>query len=326
MSDKIVSAGDMKFRVVPEWPGPDGLKFREVAGVAVDSQGLVYVFNRGENPVMVFEPDGTLHDEWGGDLFTRAHNITIGPDDLVYAVDVAEHTVTKTTTSGEVLMTLGTKGQPSDTGITTDYRTITHGGPPFNQPTKAALNADGDIFVSDGYGNARVHRFAADGTLKNSWGEPGNEPGQFNLSHAVAISPDGRVYVADRENSRLQVFTQNGEHLDTWDEFSRPCDVFVGPDGLVYVAELGHKGGLGLAAPTNNPGIPSSSVWTVDHELVGKWGSDDIFEPGSFFSPHGIAIGPDGSLYVGEVTLSGDAGRGTFPDSYRSIQKFERVS
>ncbi|MFP6679586.1 MAG: peptidyl-alpha-hydroxyglycine alpha-amidating lyase family protein [Dehalococcoidia bacterium] len=326
MPDKIVAAGDMKFRVVPGWPGPDGQKFREVAGVAVDSQGLVYVFNRGTNPVMVFEPDGTLHDEWGSDLFTRAHNITIGPDDLVYAVDVAEHLVTKTTTSGEVLMTIGNKGQPSDTGITTDYRTITHGGAPFNQPTKAALNADGDIFVSDGYGNSRVHRFGSDGTLKLSWGEPGTADGEINLSHAVAVSPDGRVYVCDRENSRLQVFTQEGEHLDTWNEVSRPCDVFIGPDGLVYVAELGHKGGLSLAAPTDNPGIPSMSIWTVDHELVGKWGSDDIFEPGSFFSPHGIAIGPDNSLYVGEVTVSGDAGRGSFGEDYRSIQKFERVA
>ncbi|MCH7906703.1 MAG: hypothetical protein IIB26_04655, partial [Chloroflexi bacterium] len=118
MPDTIVSAGDMKFRVVPGWPGPEGAEFREVAGVAVDSQGLVYVFNRGERPVMVFEPDGTLHDAWGGDIFTRAHNITIGPDDSIYAVDVADHTVRKTTLSCEVLMTIGTPDRPSDTGVT----------------------------------------------------------------------------------------------------------------------------------------------------------------------------------------------------------------
>ncbi len=323
----VISVGDLKFRLVPGWPGvPQAGEFVEVAGVTVDSSDRVYVFNRGERPVMVFESDGRFVDSWGGDVFTRAHNVTAGPDDSLYLVDVADHTVRKTTTGGDMLMTLGNANEPSDTGVTTDYRTIKYGGPPFNQPTKVALNAEGDLFVSDGYLNARVHRFTPEGKLVNSWGEPGAGPGEFNLSHALAISPDGRVFVCDRENSRMQVFTQDGDFLDQWNDVSRPCDAFFGPDGLLYVAELGHKAGLGLAAPTDNPGIPSMSVWTADHELVGRWGEDDHMAPGSFFAPHGIAIDSQGSLYVGEVTVSGDAGRGTIPGDYRSLQKFERVS
>ncbi len=223
-------------------------------------------------------------------------------------------------------MTIGTPGTPSDTGATSDYRTVTHGGDPFHQPTKAVLNSAGEIFVSDGYLNARVHHFAADGSHINSWGEPGTEPGNFNLCHAVAINDAGTVFVCDRENSRLQLFDQSGNFLEEWTDVSRPCDVYVGPTGLIYVAELGHKAGLALAMPTDNPGVPSMSIWTADHQLIGRWGTDDMLAPGSFFAPHGIAIDSAGSIYVGEVTVSGDAGLGNIPSDFRTIQKFEVVA
>ena len=328
MSDNLIQAGDLTLRVDPSWPDlPGGMDLVEVAGVAVDSKNRVYVFNRGDQPMAIFEPDGTFVDSWGGDIFTRAHNVFIGPDDSVYAVDAGDHTTRKLTPDGKVLMTLGTPGVPSDTGATTDYRTIEQSAGPFYTPTKAVLNNDGDLFVSDGYMNARVHRFKADGELVNSWGEPGEAQGHFDLCHSLTIHPDGTVIVCDRENSRLQLFDQDGNFLEEWNDVSRPCDVYIGPkDGLIYVAELGHKGGMSLAKPTDNPGIPSVSIWTRDHTLVGKWGDDDFTLPGAFFSPHGIAIDGDGSIYVGEVTVSGDAGKGLIPDDLACIQKFEVVS
>ncbi|NQW18259.1 MAG: hypothetical protein HQ478_12320 [Chloroflexi bacterium] len=326
MSSNLIQAGDLTLRVDPNWPDlSKGPKLVEVAGVAVDSKNRVYVFNRGDHPMAIFEPDGTFIGSWGEDIFNRAHNVFIGPDDSVYAVDAGDHTTRKFTTEGELLMTLGTPNVPSDTGVTDDYRTIKYGGPPFNVPTKAVLNKDGDLFVSDGYKNARVHRFTADGELVNSWGEPGEAQGHFDLCHSLTIHPDGTVIVCDRENSRLQLFDQDGTFLEEWTDLSRPCDVYIGPDGLIYVAELGHKGGLSLAKPTDNPGIPSVSIWTRDHERVGIWGDDDFTLPGAFFCPHGIAIDGDGSIYVAEVTVSGDAGRGVIPDDLACIQKFEVV-
>ncbi len=326
LQETIVSAGSRQFRVAPSWPDvPDGMDLVEVAGVAIDSSDRVYVFNRGADPMAIFEPDGTFVSAWGQGVFTRAHNVFIGPDGSVYAVDVGDHSVRKCTPDGEVLMTLGNPGTPGDTGATTDYRTIQHGGPPFNAPTKAVLNDAGEIFVSDGYMNARVHHFSAEGELLNSWGQPGDAPGQFNLCHSIAVGPDGTLYVCDRENSRLQLFDQSGGFIEEWTDVSRPCDVYAGPDGLIYVAELGHKAGLALAKPVDTPGVPSLSVWEPGHTLVGRWGEDDILAPGSFFAPHGIALDSQGNLYVAEVTVSGDAGRGVIPPGYRAIQKFEPV-
>src|SRR5262249_26447339 len=149
---------------------------KEVAGVATDSQDRVYVFNRGDHPLMVFNRDGTFVKSWGEGLFKRPHGIIIGPDDSVYCTDDFDHTVRKFTPDGRLLMTLGTSGQPSDTGATSvDFRTILRAGPPFHYPANVALSPEGNIFVSDGYGNARIHKFSSDGRLLSSWGEPGTK-------------------------------------------------------------------------------------------------------------------------------------------------------
>src|SRR5947209_5389993 len=197
---------DYHYKALENWERlPDGWSFGEVAGVATNSRGHVYVFNRGEHPLMVFDREGLFLTSWGEGLVVRAHGITIGPDDAVYLTDDVDHTVRKFTPEGRLLQTLGTSGRASDTGIVgLDYRTIQRCGEPFNRPTNLALAADGSMYVTDGYGNARVHKFAPDGHLLFSWGEPGTGPGQFNLPHGIALDRFGRVYVADRENSRIQ--------------------------------------------------------------------------------------------------------------------------
>src|SRR5262249_34032974 len=156
--------------------------------------------NRGEHPVIVFGEAGAYQFSWGEGLITRAHGIFIDPEDMVYLVDDAGHTVRKFTPDGRLLMTPGTPGPPSGTRAkSSDYRTIRHAGPPFCYPTNLARAADGTLFIADGYGNARVHHFSADGRLLASWGEPGTGPGQFQVPHGIAVSRDGRVFVADRE-------------------------------------------------------------------------------------------------------------------------------
>src|SRR5262245_25677412 len=193
---------------LPGWGQlPPGWDLVEVAGVAIDSQDNVHVFNRGAHPLIVFSPAGDFLRSWGEGLFRRPHGITIGPDDAVYLTDDADHTVRKYSAAGELLLTLGTSGVPSDTGATSmDYRTVRRSGPPFHYPTNLALGPAGEMYVTDGYGNARVHKFARDGRLLFSWGEPGAGAGQFHAPHGVAVDAEGVVLVADRENSRIQRF------------------------------------------------------------------------------------------------------------------------
>jgi hypothetical protein len=142
---------------------PDGWRFVEVAGVATDSQDRVFVFSRGAHPIVIFDRDGQFLGSWGEGLFVRPHGITIGPDDAVYCTDDFDHTVKKLTPEGKILHTLGQSGCPSDTGATSiDFRTIRHAGPPFHCPTNLALASDGSMCISDGYGNARIHKFDRD--------------------------------------------------------------------------------------------------------------------------------------------------------------------
>ena len=244
----------MHYQVDSAWLElPEAAQFIEVAGVAVDSRDRVFVFCRGARPLMIFDRDGRFQSSWGEGGFVRPHGITIGPDDAVYITDDLDHTVKKFTPDGNLLLTFGKSGVPSDTGATSqDFRTICRAGAPFNYPTNVALAADGALYVSDGYGNARVHKFASDGRHLLSWGEPGAAPGQFHIPHGIAVGPDGTVVVADRENSRLQFFSPDGRFLKEWTEIARPCQVAIDSHGVVYVAELGYKAAMwpGTAAPS----------------------------------------------------------------------------
>src|SRR5262249_23324119 len=152
------------------------------------------------------------------------HGLFIGPEDTIYCTDDLDHTIRKFTPDGRLLMTLGTSGKASDTGATSmDFRTIVRAGPPFHYPTNRANAADRALYVSDRYANPRVHKFSPDGRLLLSWGEPGRGPGQFHLPHGIAVDRQGVVYVADRENSRVQLFTSDGKYLSEWTEIARPC-------------------------------------------------------------------------------------------------------
>lgn len=306
---------------------PTGWEYVDVAGVAVDSRQHVYVFNRGTHPLVVFDQQGHFLKTWGQGMFRRPHGITIAPDDTLFLTDDLGHTVQRFTADGELLLTLGT-GRPSPTGIQgNDYRTILEGGPPFNQPTNVALNSQGDIFVSDGYGNARVHRFSAEGTLLRSWGGPGTKAGQFNLPHGIAIDRLGRVVVADRENSRLQFFSQDGDFLDEWRDVLRPMQVLVDADGLLYVAEVGYRAGL-YPWTEVPPGAPGARISVFDPrgKLVARFGDPDRpCEPGNFFAPHDLCLDTQGSLYVGEVVHSAGGSSGLVPPTCHALQKLVRM-
>jgi DNA-binding beta-propeller fold protein YncE len=327
----FVGEGNFRYRVESAWdmfPG-DGAHGEAVA-VACDSRDRVYVFLRGPQPVRVYERDGTFVTTWGEGTFLRPHGIFIGPDDTLYCTDDHDHTVRAFTREGKLLLTLGTRGRPSETGATSiDYRTIRRAGPPFHYPTNLALGPSGDLYVSDGYGNARIHRFAPDGTLRQSWGEPGSGPGQFHVPHGIAVDSDGTVYVADRENSRLQLFSPDGVNRGEWTDVARPCQVFIDQKrGWIYVAELGfHAGrwpGTGVAKPDDPGG--RVSIFDRSGSILARWGGGkNPCAPGDFFAPHGIWVDSHGDLYVAEVAMSGGGRNGQVPSSCHTLQKFVRT-
>jgi DNA-binding beta-propeller fold protein YncE len=307
---------------------PAGRIWTEVAAVAADTQDRIFAFNRGKHPVMVFGRDGAFLGSWGEDWFARPHGIFIGPDDAVYCTDDVDHTVRKFTGDGKLLLTLGTSGHASDTGAAgMDYRTILRAGPPFHYPTNVALSPAGEIYVTDGYGNARVHKFTPDGRLLLSWGEPGFGPGQFQLPHGIAVDHQGTVYVADRENSRIQLFTPEGCHLATWTDVARPCQLFIDPTGDVFVAELGFHAGRwpGTAAPTADAPGGRVSIFNQHGKLRARWGGGrNPCAPGDFFAPHGIWVDLRGDLYVAEVVMSAGGSRGLVSADCHTLQKFVR--
>ncbi len=318
-----------RFEVIEKWEKlPAGYVHRDVDGVAVDSRDRVYLMTRGDARVLVYDRDGNFVMSWGENIFTpRTHGITIGPDDSVYTVDDGDHTVRKFTADGKPLMMIGTPGEASDTGY--DKKTlqsIQRGGPPFNRPTTVGLAPDGELYVSDGYGNARVHRFSPDGKLIRSWGEPGTGPGQFHLPHSVRVAPDGRVLVADRENDRIQIFSRDGRFLEEWTHVQRPTDICIDRDGLVYVSNLWWR--VGQASFVRGPiryDLPGGlTILDLQGNVLFRWCSADRCAPGAFIAPHCLAVDSRGDLYVGEVTHTFAVQFNQVPPDAHTFQKFVR--
>ncbi len=317
------------YELVPQWPNlPPEWNLVEASAAATDSSGRVFVFNRGEHPMTVLSPEGEVVSHWNDACFARAHGITIDADDNVFCVDDLDHTVKKFTTDGRLLMTLGTSGQFSSTGATSvDFRTVQHSGPPFNFPTNVALNSAGEIFVADGYGNSRIHKFSPHGQLIHSWGEPGSGPGQFQIPHGIAIDNQDVLYIADRENSRIQRFTQQGIYLDEWNDLARPCDVYIDSNQIVYVAELGYHAGMwpGTSAPSADAPTGRVSLFTTEGDLLMRLGGgNDSDENINFFAPHDIWVDSQGSIYVSEVIVSAASMSGAIPGDCSTLKKLVR--
>lgn len=326
-----VGSGLQTFEAVVDWPRiPEEAGLIEVIGVAVDSRDRVHAFARADIPVLVFDSNGTFLNGWGKGQFVRPHGITITSDDRLFLVDDMGHSVRQFTLEGELVKTIGPSGQPSDTGAEGfDYRTIrAEAGPPFNLPTNLIVGPKGDLFITDGYGNARVHRYSSDGELLASWGSPGNAPGQFNVPHGIG-SDGERLFVADRENSRVQLFSPTGELLEIWDDVARPAQVHVSKyDGLVYVFELGFHTGV---FPWNKPDTSRSSgrisIFDRDGQLVTRWGGDGFpTTPNEFYAPHDVAVDSHGNLYTAEVKAAAAEFVGDDTSALPSLRKFERLS
>jgi len=303
------------YEVIENWAKvPNNWSFKEVGGVGVDAQDNVYVFNRGAHPMMVFDRDGNFLRSWGEGTYPRAHGVTMGPDETMFCTDDGDHTVRKCTLDGKVLLTLGTSGQPA----------AFMSGHPFNRCTHVAIDPrNGDFYVSDGYGNARVHKYTPNGKLLFSWGESGTDPGEFNIVHNIATDKDGWVYIADRENHRVQVFDPNGKFETQWVNMARPCGLYLDQtSGLAYVGELGAA--IGANAQARKVG-PRVSIYNTQGQLQARLGDQSEGEAaGQFIAPHGICIDSRGDIYVGEVSWTHTGSRLNPPRELRSLQKLVR--
>ncbi len=322
-------SSEPRFQVVEGWEQlPAGWAHPDTAAVAVDAAGQVFVFHRGEHPLIVYGAGGDLVRSWGDGEFTpQAHGITAAPDGSLYCTDRDHHTVRQFTPEGRLLLTLGTPNTPSDTGADhAAYRTVKHPGGPFNCPTNLAVAPSGDLYVSDGYSNCCVHRFSADGKLKQSWGMPGTGPGEFNLVHGIAVTPDGRVFVCDRENDRVQIFDLDGHFLDQWIDVQRPTQIVFDPQGWAYVSELPWPAGSITAAgrTVEAPEHARISIFDSQGQVLTRLGGPDPMTLGSFAAPHGLAIDSRGDLYVAEVAATA-AANGWSPVGHATLQKFARV-
>ena len=311
-----LGSGAFSYNVEVNWetvPDDYGDGWREVPAVYADDDDNVYLFTRGDHPIMVFDSSGNFVKSWGEGVFTRGHGISKGPNNTLYLTDDGDHTVRQCTLDGEVLMTIGVPGTPAPL----------FSGDPFNRCTHTATDPKtGDIYVSDGYGNSRIHKYSSDGNLLFSWGEPGNLPGQFSIAHNICTDTAGLVYLADRENNRIQIFDDSGKHLDQWSNVHRPCGLYIDNDaGFVYVGELGSGQNVDSKVPNIGPRV---SIWNMKGELQAQIGNGYGLETGQFIAPHGICLDSHKNIYVGEVAFTNMTNAGEPVDS--SIRAFQRLT
>jgi len=286
------------YSVVHGWPVlPDGMVLGQVSGVAVDSHNHVFVFHRAEGSwatdkthpiaspaILCFDgTSGKLLASWGENRFLEPHGLRVDSRDNVWVTDRGLQQIFKFSHDGKLLLTLGTERVA---GVD-----ATH----FDKPTDIAFASDGSFYVSDGYGNNRVAKFSPDGKFLFDWGHKGQGPGEFDLPHSVAVDAQGNVYVADRSNSRIQVFDSNGKFLKVWKspELGRPWSLTVGPDNLLYVVDGGDL------KPT---GLDRGQLLKLDlsGKILAKWSRFGNYD-GQIYWGHDLAVGKDGAVYVGDV-------------------------
>jgi sugar lactone lactonase YvrE len=286
------------YKADPGWPRekPPGGEWGGMSSVALGPDGNVWTFNRGKIPVQVYTQDGRLVKYWGQDgLFRNPHTIRFDSKGNLWIVDTRMQTVRKFTLDGKVLLTVGT---PNEAG-----EDETH----MNQPNDVAVAPNGDLYVSDGYGNNRIVVFDSQGKFIRAWGRLGNGQGEFSQPHGMVLDSQQRVYVADRNNARIQVFDAKGTFLKEWKNIITPWALLMTKNDELYVC--GSSPTLFEEVPANQPGgglaSPPKDQLFLKLDLEGRlkqlWAFPKGDAPGQLDWAHSMALGPDGSLYFAEV-------------------------
>lgn len=288
------------YEVVPGWPSrPAEAKPAAVPAIALDRESNVWIYTRSNPVVQIYAPDGRYLRGWQEeDARTVPHGLRFDGEGNVWLVDCGLHVARKFSPGGELLMTLGTLGEPGE-----DER---H----FFKPTDVTVTPDGDIFVSDGYGNARVVRFDKSGRFLNAWGRMGTAPGEFSIPHSIASDSSGRIYVADRNNVRIQVFDRDGKLLDVWANILVPWGIWMSPRDELWVCGSSPMiWTVHPKYPTAPLGCPPKDQLFVKFNTAGRvleqWtlpkGEDGLEKPGEVNWLHVIALDAKGDVYTGEI-------------------------
>jgi DNA-binding beta-propeller fold protein YncE len=284
-----------QLQVDKSWPDkPESFEWEQMPGITLDGEDQVYIFTRSKPAVQVYKTDGTFVRAWDSGDPSGSHFIRIGPKGNIWTANIVDHVIRKHTPDGKLLLTIGQMGVAgADRGH-------------FNKPTAMAVLPSGDIFVTDGYGNRRVVHFNAKGEYVNEWGKEGNKPGQFALPHSIVADSKGRLYVADRENARIQVFDTKGNLLAVWENIVTPWGLFMTKNQELWVCgsscvkkegtdehivlpppdqvlmKLNLKGEVLLRVPLVKTKVPPG-------------------KPGELDWIHGIAVDSMGNLYLGDI-------------------------
>jgi hypothetical protein len=281
------------------WPQrPADFVWAAMPGIAVDAEDQVYLFTRSTPPVQVYTPSGSYVRGWGSDFISSAHHIRIDRAGHVWVADIGRHVIRKCTPSGEILLTLGTDGIPGDDAA--------H----LNKPTDMAIAASGDVFVSDGYGNNRVVHFDRHGRYVKEWGRLGVGPQEFSIPHAIAIDSTGRLYVADRNNARVQVYDQEGTLLDSWRDLIIPWGLWVTAEDDIWVCgcspmpwldDPAYPGGTLSCPPKDQILMRFDSSGRARQLVTIPKGVDGAEQPGDLNWVHALAVDRSGNIYVGDI-------------------------
>jgi DNA-binding beta-propeller fold protein YncE len=232
------NAPDLGYRPVPDvFRLPAGMNFGPCSGVAVNSKGNVFVFNRSEHALMEFTGMGKYLRTLGEGVFTQPHGLRVDAEDNLWATDVGSHIVVKMDPKGRILMVLGIRGNTNEWHQAGHLRC-------FNEPNDLAWGPGGEIYVTQGHGKgeSRVLKFDADGNFLKTWGGEGSGPGQFNVPHSIVADAKGTLYIADRSNQRIQVFDREGRFLSEQKHPGTPCGLCLMRSGKHLMMAHGHAG------------------------------------------------------------------------------------
>ncbi len=246
---------------------PDGLEWGSVSSVTVHN-GHVFALRRAAPNVVEMTPDGKVVNSWGDNsLYRIAHSIDFDADGNIWTTDSADNVVYKFSPNGDLLLTLGKRGEAGD-NTSKDL---------FNRPSDVAFAPNGDVYVTDGYGNSRIVVFSPDGAFKKIiGGEKGAGPGQFNLPHAIVFDSKGRMLVADRENERIVILDPDGNYVGEWTGLSKPSGLAITPDDTLYIGD-----------------VDANAVTIArDGKVI------DVVT--GFGRAHNIAVDPQGNIYSAE--------------------------
>ena len=288
---------------------PEGREWGSTSAVEIAADGNIWVAERcGANtcvgsdadPILLFDKEGNLLRSFGAGLIAWPHGIEVDHEGNLWVTDAwangatdTGHSVLKFSPQGELLMTLGTPGQAGD--------------PPerLNRPSDVLVAPNGDIYVVESHDRSvgRVSKFRSDGTFIEIWGELGYGPKEFRDPHALAMDSQGRIFVGDRYNNRIQIFDQEGNFLAIWTQFGRPSGIYIDSNDMIYVADSESSPAPNEFTGQRNAGWEKGiRVGDARTGWVYHFIPDDEPDVNGFSGPEGVAVDSEGNVYGAEVS------------------------